>query len=260
MNDLERFVGQRIRDFRLERRLPQRYVASALGVSQASISRIESGKEGLSVRQLVAACKLFNVLPTSFLPEEGTAQSQLRRSLVRHGAKNLVDDDQALPSARFASVKEAIRETLIAAESPRDIAGLAPVIVKNVGSLPFTELARSLFVLGSHLERRLCWLLDNILAAIDIQLQTGNLTHSDKVRYLRARTRLSGELRLISQRWQSHYGEETIKEEDTLDLDLNSPESIDEARSTSSKISKRWKIVSHIQPNDFAAALRDSLR
>lgn len=259
MENVDKSIGDRVRNLRHERRLPQRHLAKALGVSQATISRIEAGKEAVSVRQLLAICRLFNVLPTSFLPEEGSAQTQLRRSLVRHGAKNLLDDERTLPSARFANIKEAIRETLIAAESPRDIAALAPVIVKNVGTLPFSDISSGLFHLGEHLQRRFCWLLDNVVEALELELKSPALAHLQKIRLLRAKTRITAEFNGVKRPWKSVYGEPINFKEDVLDLDLNTPQSIDEARSESSSVSKRWKIVSRLQPEDFAASLHEAL-
>lgn len=257
MENNNKAIGERIRSLRLARRLPQRQLATTLGVSQASISRIESGKEGLTVDQLIKVCRLFNVPPSEFFPEEGTAQTQIRRSLIRHGAKNLADDDRTLPSERFVDAKESIKETLIAAESPRDIAALAPVLAQNAGQLSFGELERELAVFDLHFHRRFCWLLDNTLSAIHAELESP-LPRPWRVLYLRARTRLQAQLKSSKQRWTDFFGKTTTHEDDVLDVDLLSEPAIDEARLGNSDISNHWNIVSRLQVEDFAKALREA--
>lgn len=257
MDNLEKLIGEKIRSLRLARRLPQRQLAAALAVSQATVSRIEAGKEALSIRQLIAVCRLFNVLPTDFIPEEGSAKTQIRRSLIRHGAKNLVDDERTLPSKRLADAKEVLKETLIAAESPRDIAALAPVIVQNAATLPLDRVSSDLLYLGAHLQRRLCWLLDNVIAALDAELKTP-LPQAWKVRYLRAKTRIAGDFKQIKRRWDPLYGEKQTAVEDIVDTNLVGSESLQQARAQSSEISGHWDIVSSLQVEDFIRALRES--
>lgn len=259
MDNLEKLIGEKLRTLRLARRLPQRQLAAALAVSQATVSRIEAGKEAISIRQLIAICRLFNVLPTDFIPEEGSAKTQIRRSLIRHGARNLVDDERTLPSKRLAEAKEALKETLIAAESPRDIAALAPVIVQNAATLPLVGVSSDLNRLGAHLERRLCWLLENVIAALDEELKTP-LPQIWKVRYLRAKTRIAGNFNIIKQRWNPIYGQKPPADEDLVDTDLVGSAAINQARTQSSEISKRWDIISNLQVDDFVRAIRESRR
>lgn len=256
MKFTEKPLGERIRDLRISRRLSQQRVAKILGISQPSVSRIEAGKESLSIDQFLALCRLFNTPPGSLLPEEGQASEQVRRSLIRHGAKNLVDDENILPTDRLAAAKDAIKEVLVAAETPREVAALVPVIVVNAGKISFQDLGLELRRLDPKFQRRLGWLLENALAAIEREL-TPTLPNAWRVRYLRARAQIIPELKIIRSRWDRPFGER-ITGEDILDTDLISEQAANQARATQSKISKDWSIVTRLQVEDFCNALRDS--
>lgn len=257
MKNINLEIGEKIRNLRISRRVPQRRLAEVLQVSQPTVSRLEAGRETLTIEQLLDLCRFFNVPPSFFLPEEGPASSQLRRSLIRHGAAHLTDDEKSLPSERLSNVKDVIRETLIATGSPRDIAALAPVIVQNAAVLPFADLEAELYRLGPHLHRRLCWLLENILEALKTE-NSPSLPPSRRVQYLRAQTRLSSEFHSLKSRWNPMYGQAQHLPEDILDANIASLPAIQNATHERSEISSRWKIVTRIKVDDFARALREA--
>ena len=252
-------IGEKIRTLRIARRLPQQSVAKTLEVSQATISRLESGKESLTVDQLLRVCRLFNVPPSHLLPEEGAATAQVRRSLIRHGAANLVDDEKVLPSERLSDVKEVLKEVLIAAESPREVAALAPVLVQNAGQLSLQDLALDLARLDSRFHRRVGWLLENTLAAVEKELE-GAPPHAWRVRYLRAKALFAPELKALQRKWDPIWGSKIPSQEDILDTDLTSKQSIEEAQGYCSQISRNWNVISRLQVSDFVNALREGRR
>lgn len=252
-------IGDKIRNLRIARRLPQRSLAKTLRVSQATISRLESGKEGLSVGQLLEVCRLFNVTPSQLLPEEGITSAQIRRSLVRHGATNLTDDENILPSERLADVKDVLKEVLIAAESPREVAALAPVLVQNAGKVSLEDLALDLRRLDARFDRRVGWLLENTLAAIEKTIESAP-PHAWRVRYLRAKALFTPELKALKRKWDPVWGGKIPAQEDILDTDLLSKQSIKETRGYCSQISRDWNIISRLQVADFAHALREGQR
>lgn len=252
-------LGEKVRNLRIARRLPQRSLAQTLGVSQATISRLESGKEGLSVDQLLQVCRLFNVPPSQLLPEEGAATKQIRRSLIRHGAVNLVDDENILPSERLADVKEVIKEVLIATESPREVAALAPVLVQNAGKLSVEDLALDLGRLDGRFNRRVGWLLENTLAAVEKEIESAP-PHAWRVRCLRAKALFIPELKTLQRKWDPIWGNRIPPQEDILDTDLISKQSIEEARGYRSQISHNWNVISRLQVSDFVHALHEGRR
>lgn len=60
-------VGTLLRHYRRERGIDQSYLALALGVSQSTYSRIESGRAHLSVVRMAIICRLLGVSPNQLL-------------------------------------------------------------------------------------------------------------------------------------------------------------------------------------------------
>jgi transcriptional regulator with XRE-family HTH domain len=67
--DIDARIGKALRDLRKRRRLTQSDLVPVLGVSFQQIQKIEHGSNRLSVSQLLAAARFFEVGVDHFLPE-----------------------------------------------------------------------------------------------------------------------------------------------------------------------------------------------
>jgi hypothetical protein len=99
--------------------------------------------------------------------------------------------------------------------------------------------------------RRLYWVIDNTIKAIQQESRPSSSRQW-------TRDRLASRRLEVAMRFARGY-EELIKDApDLLDPSMRSERSANEIRRTSSDISKRWNIITSLQPEDFAAALRES--
>jgi transcriptional regulator with XRE-family HTH domain len=230
-----------------------------LGLSQSRLSEIEQGKGSFTAEQLLAILKLFNVPVTHFAAARRT-NAELQNALARLGANHLIESQDALPSDRLEKVATVIREVLAAADSPRHITSLAPVLVRNIDRVKVRKLQAELSEIG--LERRLGWLIDNTLAAIRSEL-AHELPRKWNALYRRAEIVLSNSLHSSSSR--ARDGRASTRRlsrpsppgnVDILDPDILSAKTLAEVQGASSSISQRWAIVTGLQPADFIEALR----
>ena len=235
--------------------MPQAQLAAHLGLSQARLSEIERGDGSFTAEQLVVLLKLFNVAVSYFAPPkhsvepDSLAQAHLQNALARLGAVHLREDVEVLPTERLAEVTGVIRETLLEG-APRQQTALAPVLVSNIKTIPLRRLWASLVPLG--LERRLGWVLENTVEAIRIELR-GTLRRPVTLRYRRAS--------LVLEMFLSDVRSTALEHDAPLDLFDETARSVETRRAleaASSSISKRWRIVTDLQPEDFAEALRSA--
>lgn len=144
-----------------------------------------------------------------------------------------------------------VREVLVSG-SPRLIAALAPVLVANIDKVRFAKLRATLAEAG--LERRLLWLLDNVRLALNAALN-GNPTRLNARRYGRAlvvlATFLDGDA-LAAPAAQPPSGREI------LDADIRSEKSRERVWEAASEVSRRWGVVTALQPEDFRVALEEA--
>lgn len=128
------------------------------------------------------------------------------------------------------------------------ITALAPVLVNNAELLNFTKLSVDLDSLG--LRRRLYWVIENTMEAIrqETRLSTPQAR----------RERLASRRLEVAMRFAHGYEQVLEGSSDLLDPSIRSKQSADEIRRASSDISKKWGIITSLQPADFAAALRES--
>ncbi len=246
-------IARQVRELRKERRWTQAELAKRLDLSQARLSEIENGDGSFSAEQFLLLLKLFNVGVNRFAPSAGGSaerarEAQLQNALARLGALHLRESRDLLPSEQLDEVRSAVRETLVTAESPRLLTALAPVLVANIGGLNLNRLQLDLSEAG--LPRRLPWLVENVLVALE---RSDDERHSHS--WVRARRRAHVLLRtfLDAVRADPHLGSSGIP--DVLDANIRSKRSRDEIAATSSSISKTWRIVTSLQPEDFAHAL-----
>ncbi|MFA6318238.1 MAG: helix-turn-helix transcriptional regulator, partial [Elusimicrobiota bacterium] len=137
-------IGQRARKLRQERHWTQAALAKVLGLSQNRLSEVEHGKGSFTAEQLLTILKTFNVPIDYFAPPKATV-SELQNALARLGAAHLAESAEVLPTERLKEALAVIREVLAVAESPRQITGLAPVLVNHAASLNLAKLRTELW-------------------------------------------------------------------------------------------------------------------
>lgn len=67
--DVKKKAGQQLRRFRKRRRLSQQEVANALDITVSTVSRIERGVVGLTLKNIYTLCEAFNVDIKEFFEE-----------------------------------------------------------------------------------------------------------------------------------------------------------------------------------------------
>lgn len=156
-----------------------------------------------------------------------------------------------LPSDRDRSVGVVVRAALASA-SPRLITALGPVLVAHLDQIHLNRLNGELAASG--LERRLGWLAENVAYALREELAHAPPRVWAR-RYRRADVVLGAFLSWASPRAFGHeFGDAPAA--DVLDPTIRSPQTLADVRASSSSISKRWGIVTALQPEDYLQALR----
>jgi transcriptional regulator with XRE-family HTH domain len=244
-------IGRRVRALRLQKAWTQAELAGRLGLSQNRLSEIENGKGSFTAEQFVTILGLFNAPIDEFAPARD-AVSELQNALARLGAGHLAESEGVLPTERLKEALAVIREVLAAADSPRQVAALAPVLVNHADSLNLAKLGAELGEVG--LGARLGWAAENTVAALDRALAEAELDERTRIRYRHAR--------LALERFLAHFSKQkmataanTASDADILDGGIASDETLKEALKARSSISRAWHIVTRLQPDDFAQAL-----
>ena len=245
------FIGKKVRDLRKGRGLSQGDLGKVLGLSQSSLSEIELGQSSLSAEQFIQILKFFNVPASQFDPAPGDSGGALQKALAAHGATHLVEDPNLLPSEHLARVDVIVRETLVAGENPRALTALAPVIIGNIGRLNLPQL----FVRFKefNLENRYGWLIDNVLAAIALTLKD-----PQPRKQALALSKAGNVLQHHRDHFRPRDTTRDLHDEDYLGVPIASPKTKNEILRNRSEISKDWNILTTIQVEDFAKAIKES--
>lgn len=212
---------------------------------------MERGAGSFTAEQLLILAQLFNVPVDHFAPKgwaEPDRQTELQNTLVRLGAPQLQESQDTLPSARLKEVTHVVKEVLLVG-TPRLVVALAPVLAKQIDQVNLSYLWAELRELGR--ERRLYWLADNVIEAI--QSQRG-VPREIASQYRRAETVLVSWTEHVRARAQ----EEHAIGEDLLDTTIRSAKTLNQLRASRSQISRRWGVVSALQPAQFAEALKEA--
>ena len=207
------------------------------------------GRGSFSAEQLLEIFRLFNVDPSDFATDQHRTgyEDQLWSAAARLGASHLMESEDVLPSQRVQQVHDLLREGLAYARSSRLLTALASVLVARADQLQLHHLEEQLARLG--LAHRLLWLAQNTVTAVQSLLSAaprGALAR----RYRRA------DVVLIS--WLNTARPKravALRAPDVLDADIRSDKSRELAEERRSAISRRWGIVSELQPEDFARAI-----
>lgn len=243
------FIGARVRELRSARRLTQARLAQELHVTQGRLSDLERGKASFTAQQFLAILRIFNVPASEFVPPSESFESDLQNAVARLGARHLFEVDHVVPSERFREVHAVVREVLADARSPRMIAGLAPVLVEHADTINLAKLALELNQIG--LERRLYWLVENVQEALRRAL--GDKPPPPRARQLRRAALTLGQFLAATA-----VRHRKPAEMDLLDKSARSQETVRELAAEASRISKRWKVATVIQVDDFYEALRQA--
>lgn len=245
------FLGKKVRDLRKGRGLSQGELGKILGLSQSSLSEIELGHGSLSAEHFIQVLKFFNVPVSHFDPAPGDSGGAIQKALAGHGASHLVEDPNLLPSENLARVDAIVRETLVSGENPRALTALAPVIINNIGQINLPKL----FVQFKEfkLENRYGWLIDNILGAIALALK-------DAPPRRRALLLSKAANLLQNHRGRISAGDDAHDNlfEDYLGVPIASAKTKNEILRTRSEVSKDWNVLTTIQVEDFAKAIKES--
>jgi transcriptional regulator with XRE-family HTH domain len=246
-----RFIGKRLRDLRKARGLSQGDLGRILGLSQSSLSEIELGQTSLSAEQFIQVLKFFNVPASHFDHAPGDSAGAIQKALAAQGATHLVEDPALLPSEHLAQVDAVVRETLVAGENPRALAALAPVIIRHIGQINLPQL----FVRfrDYHLENRYGWLIDNVLGAITLTRE-GELSRKQALALAKAATVLQNH----RERIQPRESGQALLGEDYLGVPIATARTKNEVLRNRSEISRAWNILTTIQVEDFAKAIKES--
>jgi transcriptional regulator with XRE-family HTH domain len=239
-------IARAIRELRQGRRWTQRELAARLGLSQSRLSELEGGQGSFSAEHLLAIAQLFNVGLSHFGGTKNDPADHLQNALVRFGAEHLLASDKVIVAEHLDDLSIVIRDTLILA-NPRQVTALAPAIVRNIDVIDLNRLSVRFAEVG--FESRLYWLVENVLIALQSEL-SHPLSREWTARYRRAMTVLEAFLTDILTRRASE-----TRAPDILDTIVRSAKTVDELRASASAPSRRWNIITSLQPYDFAFAL-----
>ena len=245
-------IGAKVRELRKERRWTQERLAVLLGVTQGHLSQLERGKGSFSAHQLLTLLKHFNVQLEYFSPEKASTGSQLQNALAWQGAAHLTESENILPSERLKNATAVIRETLVSADSARQIAAVAPVFVEHAGQINLTRLRNELAELG--LENRFGWVIECTLEAIRLE-SSEVLPREWRIKYRRAATIIETYIAPFIILSPSQNPDQAPPFE-ILDPEITSPEALKEVTENLSPIARKWRIATTIEVDDFVRALR----
>ncbi len=252
--NIQAAIAAGLKRLRKERRRTQVEVAALLGLSQAQLSKVESGRASLSAEQLVQLLRHFSLPLNYFVEADKSMKSeddaQLQNALVHLGATHLRTVPNVAVPERLVAPEAVILEVLLA-PSARFVTALSPVIVQQCESLNFHRIAAKLQTHG--IEYRIWWVVDGIYQAVHERLKTPYLSRRIDRLYQRAYL-LLGRKKLDVATVQEQLGDR----EDELDRDLISKKTIKLVKQSRDKLAKHWHIVTRIKKADFEQALKDT--
>lgn len=221
-------------------------------MSQSRLSDLERGAGSFTAEQFLLLLKIFNVAVGDFIGEPGAPDLRIQNALARLGAPHLQANANVLPSEQIEDVHDVVREALVDG-SPRIISALAPVLTLNAHRLNLPKLYSALERIG--MEHRLAWVVENTLAAMDLFLAESGSKAREWARLHRmAEVVMQHFLKVIP--GPDRDGGATPIPPQILDGTIRSSRTLREVQASASQISKRWGIITTLQPQDFLQALR----
>ena len=251
LKELGETIATRMRKLRQERHWTQARLANLLGISQNYLSWLEHGKGSFTAEQLLTILQEFNLTLDYFVPKQAPIENQIQNALARQGAGYLLESNDIIPSERLKDASNTIRETLVSAESTRQIAALAPLLVNLADTINLDKLYGELAAV--HRENRLGWVIENTLKAVEKELASKSLPDDWRYKYKRC----SNRIKLLTGSWR-HFAlsQNSPADCDILDKDIVSEETVKEVRKELPDIARRWRIITRMDVKDFAIALR----
>jgi len=155
-------IGRAIRNLRQEEGVSASYIAKVLGVSQSTVSRIESGVLSLPAEKLCFLAQSFNRPLSFFVGEQSlatySAEDILRAGLVQYGATHLKAKRTIDAREHFKTYEAFLNAALYEVSDPRFAAALATTVylqaaqnkinpIRLVAGLQHRELARYLLTI-----------------------------------------------------------------------------------------------------------------
>lgn len=247
-------IGPKVRALRLERRWTQARLAALLGVTQGHLSQLERGNRYFTADQLLKILKHFNAEVGDFSAEKASTGTQLQNALARQGAAHLAESGDVLPSERLKNAAAVIRETLVSADSARQIAAVAAVFVEHAGQLNLTRLRNEFAELG--LENRFGWAVECTLEAVRLE-SAQVLPREWRLKYRRAATIIETFIAPFIA-YSPAPNPDQPPPFAVLDPEITSPEALKEVVANLSPIARKWRIATRIEVDDFVRALRGS--
>ncbi len=212
---------------------------------------MERGLGSLTAEQFLEVLAYYNVPVSAFAHMPTDTESLLQNALARLGARHLHEVPDAVLDERYADPAFVIQETLLSAESSRQLTALAPVLVEQIRRVNLLRLFQALRANGFG--SRLGWLVENVEAAVAEYLKS--------VAFVQHGPRLGaaqGVLRLALEAIRSADSDRPAELRDVLlPTDQRGLRNLEAFQS--SAISKNWGIVTRLQPSDFQEALEAAL-
>jgi len=247
-------IAKWLRELRRDRRWPQSRLAERLEISQAQLSRIESGNGSLTAEQLLRVLAVFNV-GLSGLLGRGKSEDRLQNALARYGATDLLESENVVPAKEHEDLHSVITQALAFSSSPRQIAGLAPVIIRNHKIISLPRLQQEFSRLGYL--NRLNWLLENTLHALNAAGKDESVRRL-RLRNAKAELKLKNHLQHQTPPPAEDAAGKTEPAEDILDHDIASEKTLEDLRENRSELSRKWAVLTALREEDFIEALRRS--
>ncbi len=247
-------ISKNLKRIRLQRHISQADLADLLEVTQAHLSHIENRKAVLTAGQFLRILQHFNLSIDDFVPRVQIVEKDLQNVLARHGARHLFEDPAILPSQHLSRVVNAVSETLVDGHSPRLIVSLSSVIIENAEVHLMNKIRLNIHQAG--LICRFGWFLDNTLEAITKIISDNALSLTDilKAKFNRTRVVIKNQLSLPV------LAPPSLRQKaiDILEIEFNDEKTLSDIQRSVSALSKKWHIVSRIQPEHFEQAIRES--
>ena len=144
IRELRSRIGRAIKKLRKEEGISAQYLAKVLGVTQPTISRIESGATSISAENLFFIAKSFNRPISFFVGEQNPTvhdiQDILRAGLVHYGAAHLKSKRSIDINQYYKTYEDFLNASLYEISDPRFAAALATTIYNHAAKGKINEL------------------------------------------------------------------------------------------------------------------------
>jgi len=238
-------IGQRIRALRTERRWTQRDLSERLELSQGRLSRIENGQASLAAEEFLLLLQLFNTDLRDFVDPVDNSRG-IQNALARYGAAHLREDPEIGIDPAHGSPLDVVRAVLLQPKSERLVTALSPVLIVAINEIPLPSLQHDLERAG--VPNRLGWLVENTATASQSRAESQDLRERLLIR----------RAQLLFDTFVAHTTPSEHAVLDPFDQGVRSKKTLQRIWHEASPISRRWRIASALQVDDFAGAIREA--